>query len=108
MICDYKKTGNPFLDYGLGYIYTVKTEPVLFKSIYVDNILNLKMTDIIPKKQMIKVMRQDECTSGVPDEVLLEIAAKSWFLAHGIALLIASGMLIYDEEKVKKILIQSI
>ena len=108
LICSYKKTEKPFLDYGLGYIYAAYAEPILFKAIYVDNILNLKMTDIVPEKHMIEVMKQDTCTTGIPDEILLEIAAKSWFLVHGIASSIASGMLIYDEDKIEKILIQSI
>jgi len=108
IIALYKKTGIPFLDYGLGYIYTAHTEPTLFKSIYVDNVLGLKMTDIIPAKNMIETMKQDANFSEVSDDVLSNRAINAWFYAHGLASLIASGMLVYDEVMIEKILIQSI
>ena len=104
ILVGYKKTGKPFLDYGLGYIYIAHEEPTLFKAIYIDNILNLNMTDIIPKKEMLDIMKQDACMADVPDDKLLETATKSWFLVHGIASLIVSDMLVYDEEKIKKML----
>jgi hypothetical protein len=107
-ISSYKKTGKPFLDYGLGYICAAHTEPVLFKAIYVDNILGLKMTDIVPEKNMIEIMKQDTCSSGISDDALLDMATKAWFLVHGLASLIASGMLVYDEDKIETILMQSI
>jgi len=101
---NYQKSGKPFLDYGLGYVYIAHTEPVFFKAIYVDNILSLKMTDIVPKKEMLDLMKQDSCCDNLPDDKLLEIATNAWFLAHGIASLIASEMLVYNEEKVEKML----
>ncbi len=104
MIGSYKKTGNPFLDYGLGYICAAHTEPVLFKSIYVDNILGLKMTDVVPEQSMLETMKQDECCSGLSDAALMSTATQAWFLVHGIASLIVSGMLVYDEERIEAIL----
>ena len=100
----YKKSGKPFLDYGLGYVYIAHAEPVFFKAMYVDNILNLKMTDIVLKKEMLDIMKQEAQGMNIPDDKLLEIATNAWCLAHGIASLIASEMLIYDEENVEKML----
>ena len=104
MLIEYRKTGKPFLDYGLGYIYIAHTEPALFKAIYIDNILNLKMTDIIHKKEVLNIMKQDACTANISDDKIIEIATKAWFLVHGIASLIVCGMLVYDEGKIEKIL----
>ena len=104
ILSNYQKTGKPFLDYGLGYIYIAHTESALFKAIYMDNILNLKMTDIIPNKEVLDIMKQDPCTANIPDNKIIEIATKSWFLVHGIASLIVSGMLVYDEDKIEKML----
>ena len=100
----YKKSGKPFLDYGLGYIYVAHIDPVFFRAIFVDNILDLKMTDIIPKKEMLDMMKQDECSKDIPDKKLLEIATNAWFLAHGIASLVANRMIVYDEDKAEKML----
>lgn len=104
ILSNYQKTGKPFLDYGLGYIYIAHTESALFKAIYIDNILNLKMTNIIPNKEVLNIMKQDPCTANIPDDKIIEIATKSWFLVHGIASLIVSGMLVYDEDKIEKML----
>ena len=104
MLRNYKKSGKPFLDYGLGYVYIAHAEPVFFKAIYVDNILCLKMTEIVPEKEMLDLMKQDSCCENIPNEKLFEIATNAWLFAHGMASLIASEMLVYDEEKVEKML----
>ena len=100
----YKKSGKPFLDYGLGYVYIAHTEPVFFKAMYVDNILNIKMTDIILKKEMIDIMTQEAHSMNIPDDKIIEVAASAWLLAHGIASLTASGMIVYDEDQIEKML----
>ena len=40
-ISEYKKTGNPFLDLGLGYVYMAHAEPALFKAFYMATFLNV-------------------------------------------------------------------
>ena len=104
VIGNYRKTGKPFLDYGLGYIYAAYTEPTLFKAIYADNILELTMTDIIPANTMLEIMRQDTCATGLSDDELMETAVKTWVFAHGLASLIVSGIIVYDESKIEMIL----
>lgn len=103
-ISSYKKTGKPFLDLGLGYVRVAHTEPVLFKSLYVDNILGIKLTDIVPHEMMLTAMKQDTGTSDIPDDKRKDIAVKSWIFAHGLASLIATEMIVYNEEKVETLL----
>lgn len=104
IIGNYKKTNKPFLDYGLGYIYAAYSEPVLFKAVYVDNILALKLTDIIPQKEMLDIMTRDARTANISDDKLLKTATNSWIFVHGLASMIASGIMVYDGDKIEKLL----
>jgi AcrR family transcriptional regulator len=103
-ISAYTKTGKPFLDLGLGYVHVAFAEPVLFKSIYVDNILKIKLTDIVPDQMMTASMKQEPGVTDLPEEKLNDVAAKSWIFTHGLASLIATGMIAYNEEKVESML----
>ena len=104
-MCQYKKTGNSFLDLGLGYIRIAHTEPALFKAFYMDNIMQIQMTDIIPEnKEVIELMKNTEDFKKMSDEEIKNIFFKSWMLVHGIASLVAVWMLVYDEEKILEIL----
>ena len=101
----YKKTGNTFLNLGLGYVWMAHTEPALFKAFYMDNIMNIKLTDIFPEsQQVVNVMKNSEEYRQLSDEGVKNIIAKSWMLVHGIATLVATGMFAYDEEKILEIL----
>lgn len=104
-MCEYRKTGNPFLDLGLGYVQTAHTEPVLFKAIYVDNILNVKMTELfIDNREIVEIMQGSADYQKMSGEGMTNIIEKSWMLAHGIASLVATGLFVYDEEKILEIL----
>lgn len=101
----YQKTGNPFLDMGLGYVRMAHTEPALFKAFYIDNVMNIKSKDIFPDSQkIVEIMKNTDDYKKMSDEGVKNIIAKSWMLAHGIASLVATGLFVYDEEKVKQIL----
>lgn len=104
-MCQYKKTGNSFLDLGLGYIRIAHTEPALFKAFYMDNIMQIQMTDIIPEnKEVIELMKNTEDFEKMSDEEIKNIFFRSWMLVHGIASLVAVGMFVYNEEKILDIL----
>jgi AcrR family transcriptional regulator len=103
-IGSYKKTSKPFLDLGLGYVRTAFTEPVLFKSLYVNNVLKIKLTDLIPSEMMTEAMQKETEALDISEEKLNDIAVKSWIFAHGLASLIATGMIEYNEEKVETML----
>ncbi|MDO4229692.1 MAG: TetR/AcrR family transcriptional regulator [Capnocytophaga sp.] len=101
----YKKTGNPFLDLGLGYVRMAHTESALFKAFYIDNILNIQMTDIFPEsQQIVELMKETDEYKKLSDEGVKNIIAKSWMLVHGVATMVATGLLVYDEEKILEIL----
>ena len=105
MMCQYKKTNDDFLKLGLGYIRIAHTEPALFKAFYMDNIMQIQMTDVIPEnKEVIELMKNTEDFKKMSDEEIKNIFFRSWMLVHGIASLVAVGMFVYNEEKILDIL----
>jgi transcriptional regulator, tetR family len=105
MMCQYKKTNDAFLNLGLGYIRIAHTEPALFKAFYMDNIMQIQMTDVIPEnKEVIELMKNTEDFKKMSDEEIKNIFFRSWMLVHGIASLVAVGMFVYNEEKILDIL----
>ncbi|MDO4783227.1 MAG: TetR-like C-terminal domain-containing protein [Capnocytophaga felis] len=104
-MCSYQKTGNVFLDLGLGYVRMAHTEPALFKAIYIDNITNVKLVDIFPENQeIVELIKSSEEYRQLSEEEAKNGIAKAWMLVHGIASLVAVGMFVYDEEKILEIL----
>ena len=93
------------MDLGLGYVRMAYTEPALFKAFYMDNVTNVKLTDIFPESErVVEIMKNSEECKNLSDEELKNDIAKGWMLAHGIASLVAVGMLVYDEDKILEIL----
>ena len=104
-ISEYRKTGNPFLDLGLGYVRMAHTEPALFKAFYMDNIMKVQMTDIFVEHQdIVEIMKNSEEYQKMSDKGIKNFVAKAWMLVYGIASLVAVGMFVYDEEKILEIL----
>jgi AcrR family transcriptional regulator len=104
-INSYRKTGNPFLDLGLGYLHTAYTDSVLYKAVYVDNIMNVRINEIVPDKMMLEAIKKDVCAEKMSLEKQKEVVVRSWIFVHGLASLIASGVVVYDEEKNEKLLL---
>lgn len=104
-ISSYRKTGKPFLDFGLGYIYVAHAEPILFRAVYVENILGVKMSEFAPSKSLIDVMKRDKQTREMSEKILKKIATDSWIYAHGIASLVSSGLMVYEERKIEQMLL---
>ena len=105
VMLSYSKTGNTLLDLGLGYVQMAYTESALFKAFYRDNVTNVKLTDIFPESErVVEIMKNSEECQNISDEELKNDIAKGWMLAHGIASLVAVGMLVYDEDKILEIL----
>lgn len=100
IISAYHQTGKPVADLGLGYIYVAHKESLLFKAIYIENIANVKLYDF-PKKPMIaKTLELTGNTNSVDDT-----ATKAWIFAHGIASLVTVGMMVYDADKIEKMIL---
>ena len=105
VMLSYSKIGNTLLDLGLGYVRMAHTEPSLFKAFYMDNVTNVKLTDIFPESErVVEIMKNSEECQDISDQELKNDIAKGWMLAHGIASLVAVGMLVYDEDKILEIL----
>ena len=105
VMLSYSRTGNTLLDLGLGYVQMAHTESALFKAFYMDNVSNVKLTGIFPESErVVEIMKNNEEYQSLSDEELKNSIAKAWMLAHGIASLVAVGILIYDEDKILEIL----
>lgn len=105
IMLSYSKTDNAFLDLGLGYVRIAYIEPALFKAFYMDNVMNVKLTDIFPEsQQVVEAMKSSKEYQRLSEQEVKSGIAKAWMLAHGIASLVAAGMLVYDEEKIIEIL----
>ena len=105
LMLNYSKTGNTLLDLGLGYVWTAYTEPALFKAFYMDNVMNTKLTHVFPEnQQVVEIMKNSEEYQQLSEQEVKNNIAKAWMLAHGIASLVAVGMLVYDEDKILEIL----
>lgn len=100
MICGYRKTGRPFFDFGLGYVYTVHAESVLFRSFHAESMLEQKIEDLIPNDRIIQVLRQELNKADVQEDQLEEIAVNVRIYMYGLASFIASGTLVYNEEEI--------
>lgn len=103
-IVTYKQTGKPFLDMGLGYIWMAYSEPVLFRIVYIENIRQIKLADIVPNEAVFKAMTNDEEVQQIPAEKYRSMAVQAMVFAHGLASLVSSGMLDYDADKIADIL----
>lgn len=100
IIIGYHQTGQPFADLGLGYIYIAHKEAFLFKAIYMENIADIKLSEF-PKNPMItKTLELTGNINNVDDT-----ATKAWIFTHGIASLVTVGIMVYDSEKIEKILL---
>lgn len=100
IISNYHQTGNTLTDLGLGYIYVAHKESLLFKAIYNDNIANIKFSDFKKNPMIIKALELIWNTNSIDDT-----ATKAWIFAHGIASLVAAGMMVYDSAKIEKLLL---
>ncbi len=98
-IFSYKKTGQQFFDLGLGYIYTAYTEPKLFR-VYYEKGLGTKLSELSPSDRVVQALRDDLGDAHIEEENLLQIVINSWIFVYGLASFIASGTLVYNEEKV--------
>ena len=105
VMLDYSKTGNTLLDLGLGYVRMAHIEPALFKAFYMDNVTNAKLIDIFPEsRRVVEIIKNSEEYRSLSFQELKNNIAKAWMLVHGIASLVAVGMLVYDEDKILEIL----
>lgn len=103
IIYSFHKIGNPFSDNIMGYVYTAHVEPVLFKFVFIDNSTSVKLTDIIKNKRVTSNIRKS--LRSEPCKKMQRTILDNWMYAHGLATLISSGIIPYEEEKIKRMLL---
>lgn len=96
----YKKTGIYYLDIALGYIDMAYKEPILFRAFYVDNIGEVKISDLSPDEIMMDNMKEIISCSGLSKEEFKQKAAFAWLSVHGLASYISGGLIEYNEDKI--------
>ncbi|MDR2919893.1 MAG: TetR/AcrR family transcriptional regulator [Tannerella sp.] len=99
IVLGYKKTGRPYFDIGLGYIYAAHTKPALFHAYYHESMLGQNLDNLTPKNYILQAMRQELGDLNIPDQMMIDIAVNIWIYAFGLASFVALGTLAYDEEK---------
>lgn len=79
------RSGQPFLDMGLGYVEFARREPRLFHELIGRGreISGSGVSDL--ETVALPMMKRDPRLIGLPDEVLYEILLKMWIFAHGVA-----------------------
>lgn len=100
IISGYHRTGKPLADLGLGYIYVAHKEALLFKAVYIENIAGIELSDF-PRNPMVTKALQLAGNADSTDDT----ATKAWIFAHGIASLVTVGLMVYDPEKIEKMLL---
>ena len=83
------------MDLGLGYVQMAYTESALFKAFYMDNVTNVKLTDIFPESErVVEIMKICEECQNISDEELKNDIAKRLDVGTLVSLhLVAVGML---------------
>ncbi len=99
-IFSYKKTGHPFLDLGLGYIHAAYVDPILFQVFYYGNMLGKSLDSLVPDGYALRVLQQELSHFSISEQKIKEMVINGWIFVFGLALFVASGTLIYDEEKI--------
>lgn len=98
------KTDCSFFDYAMSFICTAYIEPKLFKLLYIDNISNQTFTDTSSFQKMSELIKNDKLTTGTSHGIFCNQAEKLWVYTYELAFLCATGMMVYDERKIEKIL----
>jgi AcrR family transcriptional regulator len=98
------RTGQPFLDMGLGYVMFAKHEKNLFRLLFADGkgegkrgntgkaLRNFAFRSLIPK------MKADPALSGLGESGLENVLSKMWIFVHGLAFLVNNNAFAADNE----------
>ena len=84
---------------GIGYVEFARKKPNLFKLLFMSN--STEGADEIPLDDVIEIVQN---ATGYPYEAAKNFHFYSWIFVHGIASMIASGFIDWDEETVDKAL----
>ncbi len=72
---------------------------------YMDNVTNANLSIFFPEsRRVVEIIKNSDEYRSLSFQELKNNIAKAWMLVHGIASLVAVGMLVYDEDKILEIL----
>jgi len=101
------RTGEPFLDMGLGYIDFARREPRLFWELLGNAGRANECEGREFGKTHLAAMRKDPRLAGLDDGALFSILLKMWIFVHGMASLSkADAIALGDDENIRRMLLE--
>lgn len=99
---------STYLQMGLNYIYFAKEEQNLFKFILLSN--QIEITDFHSVADMAnspEILSEISKATGLNETLSKELFSNVWLLTHGIACTIATNQYHFNEEEIRKLLINT-
>jgi AcrR family transcriptional regulator len=87
------RSGEPFMDMGLGYIDFARREKRLFFEVLASDLHKLLPDQTQAGADPIELMRSDRSLAGLSDATLGDLLMKMWIFSHGLASLIGNHKL---------------
>ncbi len=99
------RTGDPFLDMGVGYIMFARDEKKLYNFINNEQFLKTQnIPDIYSLKIMPKTLSDLPILKDISEEKKRNITFTMWVLFHGLAILMNTSVKNFSEEEIMKFL----
>ncbi|QIL45675.1 TetR/AcrR family transcriptional regulator [Vagococcus coleopterorum] len=99
-----KLTNHPFLDAQLNYIHLAVEEPVLFRTLFLENHQGKEWIRAYSSKYFMELINQDPNYSDQTDEMKEIICTQVWIASTGIGSLRAGQMIHPDDEAIREFL----
>ncbi|HRX17040.1 MAG TPA: TetR family transcriptional regulator [Spirochaetota bacterium] len=97
-------TNNAFLNIGIQYLKFMHHERQLFKLLYLDNSSSYGSAFTPLPAKLIEQMRKTDYLSRLDEKSLSRLLFNMQIYTHGLATMIFSGLMQYDEDHVCKLL----
>jgi AcrR family transcriptional regulator len=115
LMFEYQKkpfTDNPMLNIAIGYVAFARHEPRLFKFLYVERPVMVSEKDAGLQSSQFKESYGSEpgileAAAEIPDAMQDPLMLKSWIFTHGLASMIAGGVLDLSDERIQALLLEA-
>jgi AcrR family transcriptional regulator len=105
-------TDNPMLNVAIGYVAFARHEPRLFRFFFGDRSVTVTEKDA---RTQSDVFRESygrdpairDAISQIPSSMQDPLAIKSWIFTHGLASMVANGVLNITDERIRELLIDA-
>lgn len=102
-----KKESNPFLGIGLGYINFAKEHPNLFYALFMDkNYKKKNFLDFFSDDESNLFLHELSKQIGLTIDNSRLLLRNIWILCHGIATMIYTNQVNYDDKEIRQMLFQ--